>query len=197
MTEKLYYISSYIKEFDAIVTECRKTDKGAEIILDKTAFYPEGGGQPCDLGTINGIKVLDVQEKEGEVVHYTAEPIEKNTAVHGIIDWDRRFDLMVQHSGEHLVSGFINRRFGYNNVGFHIGSEMITVDLDGEITKEELRETEIQTNKYILEKDYLTEKEIQPTELKNIDKKNLGIMTFFNVNNYGAVLQAFALQKIL
>lgn len=151
MSEKLYYKSSYIKEFDAKVIKCEKTDKGAKITLDRTAFYPEGGGQPCDLGTINGIKVTDVQEKNGEVIHYMQEPIAEGTEVHGAIDWARRFDLMVQHSGEHLVSGFINKRFGYNNVGFHIGSEMITIDLDGEMTKEELREIEIQTNLYIAE----------------------------------------------
>ncbi|MBQ9603806.1 MAG: alanyl-tRNA editing protein [Firmicutes bacterium] len=151
MSEKLYYKSAYIKEFDAKVISCEKSEKSFAVILDKTAFYPEGGGQPCDLGTINGIKVVDVQEKDEEVVHYTTEEIPEGKEVHGVIDWARRYDLMVQHSGEHLVSGFINRRFGYNNVGFHIGGEMITIDLDGEITKEELHEIEVQTNDYIWE----------------------------------------------
>lgn len=151
MSEKLFYKSSYIKEFNAVVKEVIENEKGIAVILDKTAFYPEGGGQPCDFGTLNGISVTDVQEENGEILHYVKAGIAENTEVYGKIDWERRFDLMVQHSGEHIVSGFINKRFGYDNVGFHIGSEMITIDLNGEITKEELREIEIQTNNYIWE----------------------------------------------
>ena len=172
MTEKLYYKSAYIKEFDAKVVSCEQTEKGFCIVLDKTAFYPEGGGQPCDLGTINGIKVTDVQEKGEDVVHYTKEEIAVGEKVHGIIDWERRFDLMVQHSGEHLVSGFINRRFGYNNVGFHIGGEMITIDLDGEITKDELREIEAQTNDYIWENHKAEILYPSPEELKEMQYRS-------------------------
>ena len=147
--EKLYYKSAYIKEFDAEVTSCEKAEKGFAVTLDKTAFYPEGGGQPCDKGKLNDISVYDVQEKGEDVVHYVTREIPVGTSVHGVIDWERRFDLMVQHSGEHIVSGFINARFGYNNVGFHMGADMITVDLDGDIIKEQLKEIEADVNSYI------------------------------------------------
>lgn len=172
MSEKLYYKSAYIKEFDAKVISCEKGEKNFEVILDKTAFYPEGGGQPCDLGTINGVKVVDVQEKDEEVVHYITEEISAGTEVHGVIDWARRYDLMVQHSGEHLVSGFINRRYGYNNVGFHIGAEMITIDLDGELTKEQLREIEADTNDYIWENRKLEILYPTPEELETLQYRS-------------------------
>lgn len=172
MSEKLYYKSAYIKEFDAVVTECRETEKGAVIKLDKTAFYPEGGGQPCDLGTINGIEVTDVQEEGDDVLHYTKAAIPVGTAVKGVIDWARRYDLMVQHSGEHLVSGFINRRFGYDNVGFHIGSEMITIDLNGEMTREQLLEIEEQTNNYIWENHHVEILYPTPEELKSLEYRS-------------------------
>ena len=176
MSVRLYYDSAYMREFDAKVVKCTKTDKGAEIILDKTAFYPEGGGQPCDYGTINGIEVYDVQEKGDEVIHYTKAELPEDTEVHGVIDWERRFDLMVQHSGEHIVSGFINARFGYNNVGFHMGADFITVDLDGDITKEELKEIEIAVNDYIWQNHHVevllpTSEELK--ELKYRSKKEL------------------------
>ena len=99
-TRKLYYEDVYKKEFTAKVLECRKGEKGFEIILDQSAFYPEGGGQPCDLGTLNEVTVLDVQEKGEEIVHYTKEAITVGSEVIGKIDWERRFDLMQQHSGE-------------------------------------------------------------------------------------------------
>ena len=172
MSEKLYYKSAYIKEFDAKVISCEKGEKNFEVILDKTAFYPEGGGQPCDLGTINGVKVVDVQEKDEEVVHYITEEIPAGTEVHGVIDWARRYDLMVQHSGEHLVSGFINRRYGYNNVGFHIGAEMITIDLDGELTKEQLSEIEADTNDYIWENRKLEILYPTPEELETLQYRS-------------------------
>ena len=88
-TKRLYYEDVYIKEFRGTVTECRKTDKGYRILLDQSAFYPEGGGQPCDLGTLNDIRVTDVQEEEGELIHYTEEPLEAGTEVEGKIDLER------------------------------------------------------------------------------------------------------------
>ena len=139
-TRKLYYEDVYKKEFTAKVLECRECEKGFEIILDQSAFYPEGGGQPCDLGTLNGIAVLDVQEKDREIVHYTKEAVEAGSEVIGKIDWDRRFDLMQQHSGEHIVS-----------VGFHMSSDVLTVDLSGVLTEAQLAEIEAETNQKIWE----------------------------------------------
>ena len=125
-TKRLYYEDVYKKEFTARVLECRSRKKGYEVILDETAFYPEGGGQPSDMGTLDGIAVTEVQEKEGELLHYTVAPLEVGKSVVGKIDWERRFDLMQQHSGEHIVSGLIHEAFGYENVGFHMGSDAWT-----------------------------------------------------------------------
>ena len=111
-TEKLYYEDVYKKEFMAKVLECRQGKKGYEVILDKTAFYPEGGGQPGDTGILGETTVTDVQEKNGELIHYTDSFIEPGTEVIGKINWDRRFDLMQQHSGEHIVSGLIHEAYG-------------------------------------------------------------------------------------
>ena len=150
-TRKLYYEDVYTKEFTAKVLECREGKKGYEIILDQTAFYPEGGGQPCDLGTLNDVEVLEVHEKDGEIIHYTKEAIEAGSDVTGKIDWDRRFDLMQQHSGEHIVSGLVHEAYGYDNVGFHMSSDVITVDLSGVLSEAQLAEIEAETNRKIWE----------------------------------------------
>lgn len=150
-TRKLYYEDVYIKEFIARVLECRECKNGYEIVLDQTAFYPEGGGQPCDLGTLDTVEVLDVQEKDGEIIHYTKEAIEPGKEVTGKIDWDRRFDLMQQHSGEHIVSGLVHAAYGYNNVGFHMGSDVITIDLSGVLNEAQLAKIEAETNRKIWE----------------------------------------------
>ena len=130
-TRKLYYEDCLLREFTAEVLSCEKCEKGFAVILSATAFYPEGGGQACDLGTLGESRVLDVQEREEAVVHYCDCPLETATTVTGVIDWQRRFDLMQQHTGEHMVSGVIHKRYGWHNVGFHVGSEVVTIDFDG------------------------------------------------------------------
>ena len=147
--EKLYYQDCHMRAFTARVTGCVKTDKGYEITLDQTAFYPEGGGQACDLGTLADARVLYVKEQGEAVVHLCDKPLETGETVVGAIDWDRRFDLMQQHTGEHIVSGIINRRFGWHNVGFHMGSEVITIDFDGQIPAEALAEIEKEANQWV------------------------------------------------
>lgn len=150
-TKKLYYENVYLKEFSAKVLECRSTEDGYEIILDQTAFYSEGGGQPCDSGILNEVTVVDVQEKNGEIIHYTNEAIGAGTEVTGKIDWEKRFDLMQQHSGEHIVSGLVHEAYGYDNVGFHMSSDVITVDLSGVLSEAQLAEIEEETNRKIWE----------------------------------------------
>ena len=149
MTEKCYYEAPYQKEFDAEVLRCEKGKKGWDVVLDKTVFYPEGGGQPCDLGTLGGVQVLDVHERGGEIVHTCAAPLEPGDTVHGAIDWARRFDLMQQHSGEHLVSGLVHAAYGYDNVGFHMGQDSITIDFNGYIDEEGLRQIERKANEAV------------------------------------------------
>lgn len=150
-TKKLYYENVYIKEFTAKVIACQKAEKGYEVILDQTAFYPEGGGQPCDLGILNGADVWDVQEKDGVIFHYTDIELEIGSEVTGKIDWNRRFDLMQQHSGEHIVSGLVHEAYGYDNVGFHMSKDVITVDLSGVLSMDQLMEIEAKTNQKIWE----------------------------------------------
>ena len=147
--KKLYYDSPYIREFEATVVSCEKGKKGYEVVLDQTAFYPEGGGQPTDTGVLGGVKVLEVHEKGGTVTHYLENALETGVKVTGVIDWDNRFIHMQEHSGEHLVSGLIHARFGYDNVGFHMGAEEVTIDFNGLIEWDELMEIEKKANEII------------------------------------------------
>ena len=147
--KKLYYDSPYIKEFEAEVISCEKGKKGYEVVLDQTAFYPEGGGQPTDTGILGGVKVLQVHEKNGIVTHYLENPLAVGEKVQGTIDWENRFIHMQEHSGEHLVSGLIHERFGYDNVGFHMGADEVTIDFNGPIEWDELMEIERKANAII------------------------------------------------
>lgn len=151
MTEKLYYENAYTEAFSAKVLSCEEGKRGFEIVLDRTAFYPEGGGQPGDTGVLGGVKVFDTHEKGGRVVHYCALSLEVGSEVEGRIDFDRRFDFMQQHSGEHIVSGIIHSIFGCDNVGFHMGAEMVTIDFNCMISAEQLKEIERRANAVIWE----------------------------------------------
>ena len=148
-TRKLYYENCHQSDFTARVVSCREETGGFAVTLDATAFYPEGGGQPCDLGTLGGVTVLDVQERGGQVVHLCDGPLTVGDSVQGSIDRQRRFDLMQQHTGEHIVSGIICRRYGWHNVGFHIGAEGITIDFDGPIPAEDLADIEAEANRAV------------------------------------------------
>ncbi len=145
-TRKLYYEDSRMTAFTATVLSCEATEKGCEVILDATAFYPEGGGQAADTGFLSGVRVRDTRERGEAVVHICEDALEVGAAVDGIIDWEPRFRRMQQHSGEHIVSGIINRRYGYHNVGFHMGSDIITIDFDGVIPAEDLASIEAEAN---------------------------------------------------
>src|SRR5699024_516341 len=109
----------FLTDFDAAVLSCTQGKRGYEVTLDRTAFYPEGGGQPWDTCTLGGVPVLEVHSRDGQVVHTCGGPLEPGATVRGTIDWDRRFDLMQQHSGEHIVSGLAHATWGCDNVGFH------------------------------------------------------------------------------
>jgi alanyl-tRNA synthetase len=162
MTRKLYEENAYQREFEAEVVKCIKKDGRYQIILDKTIFFPEGGGQSADKGILSSQPVLDVQE-DGKYIYHTVEnPIAEGISVKGEICWDTRYRTMQNHSGEHIVTGIIHRRYGYNNVGFHMGSEMVTLDLDGIITPEQLNEIEEEANQYI--SDNLSIKASYPTK---------------------------------
>ena len=149
-TRRLYEETPTLRAFDAAVVQCRP-DPAAEgyweTALDATAFYPEGGGQPCDLGLLGEQPVLAVRmDGEGVVWHRTAQPLPEGAALHGEIDWDRRFDHMQQHTGEHILSGILHSLYGAENVGFHIGSPAVRVDVSLPLTAEQLARAEEQAN---------------------------------------------------
>ena len=148
-TRKLFYEDSHVFSFTAEVTSCTAAEGGYHITLNATAFYPEGGGQACDLGILGAVRVLDVQEYEGEIRHLCDGALEVGSLVEGRVDAARRLDLMQQHSGEHIVSGLICSRFGYHNVGFHVGSDRMEIDFDGPIPSDALAEIEQQANEAV------------------------------------------------
>ncbi len=142
---ELFYKDEYAKEFDAVVLSCTPQKKGFAVVLSDTAFYPEGGGQPADHGTLGTAKVTDVKRKDGVILHMTDKALPVGETVHGVIDWQRRFDFMQNHSGEHIVSGLVHRKYGYDNVGFHM-SDKVTIDFNGPLTWEEALDIERQAN---------------------------------------------------
>ena len=149
MTRKLYDEDSHLSRFSARVEACVPDGDRWRIVLDQTAFFPEGGGQSADTGTLGAARVLDVQELEGRIVHVTDQPLEPGAAVEGVLDWAQRFRRMQEHSGEHIISGLVHRLYGYTNVGFHLGEETVTMDYDGELTKEQLAELESLANEAV------------------------------------------------
>lgn len=156
MTQKLYYEDVYLKEFDAVVTGCEEKNGRFFAVLNRSAFYPEGGGQSGDRGILvrqdqSRVEVLDTHEKGEEIVLTCSGPVSAGEKVHGILDWEFRFDRMQNHSGEHIVSGLIHERYGCNNVGFHMSLDRMTIDLDGEIPEEGLREIERRANEIVWE----------------------------------------------
>ncbi len=144
MTEKLYEKDSYIKEFTAMVIS--SDEKGT--VLDRTAFFPEGGGQYGDTGYINGVKVTDTVINDGVIYHKTEHPVELDEA-ECVLDWDVRYNRMQNHTGEHILSGVIHSKFGYNNVGFHLSNEEVTLDVDGKLTDEDIVWLENEVNRVI------------------------------------------------
>lgn len=151
MTERLYYQDSHLRTFTARVTGCEAAKSGYTVTLDRTAFFPEGGGQSGDRGALGGVHVLDTHEKGGEVCHYTEAPLPVGAEVTGEIDWDFRFSNMQNHSGEHIVSGLVHSLYGYDNVGFHMGADGVIIDFSGYLTPEALADIELKANAVVWE----------------------------------------------
>ena len=146
MTERLYYADSKMKRFTAAVTSCEAIKDGYAVTLNRTAFFPEGGGQAGDSGLIGRARVSDTQEKNGEIIHYVNQPLTVGEVYDCAIDWEIRFRRMQNHSGEHIVSGLVHKKYGYSNIGFHMGNDFVTIDFDGELTWEQLAELEREAN---------------------------------------------------
>lgn len=172
MTQRLYEQDSFCREFTATVLSCEQQGDTYAVVVDRTAFFPEGGGQAADGGTLGGIEVLDVQCVGDEIIHTVAAPLAVGQTVTGSLDWDTRFLRMQKHTGEHIVCGIIHRLYGYENVGFHLGSEDVTLDLDGELTREQLDEVEELANRAVTENRAVTAAYPTAEELAAMDYRS-------------------------
>lgn len=148
-TDKLYYTDPRLSAFTATVQACREVQDGWEIVLDRTAFYPEGGGQPCDRGTLERWDVLDVREEDGVIFHRLEKPLLPGEKVSGRVDMARRLDYTQQHSADHILTGVIHKRYGFDNVGFHMGETSTFIDLNGVLDEAELAEMERVANEVV------------------------------------------------
>lgn len=149
-TIRLFDKDSYIEEFHGTVLSCEQCGEDQwKVVLDQTAFFPEGGGQAGDTGWLDDIEVTDTREKEGVIFHLCNAPLETGREVLGKLDFPVRFDKMQQHTGEHILSGIVCASYGYHNVGFHLGEELTTLDFDGELSTEQLKEVEEKVNQSI------------------------------------------------
>ena len=168
MTQKLYETDAYCRRFEATVLSCEPQGDAFAVVLDQTAFFPEGGGQAPDSGTLAGIAVTDVQLKGDTVVHTTAAPPEVGVSVCGEIDWPLRFLRMQSHAGEHIVSGVIHAMFGYDNVGFHMSETTMTVDVNGPLTAADIDRIERAANEAVWKNAAITASFPTPEELETI-----------------------------
>lgn len=189
MTEKLYYIDSHMKSFTANVISCEAGKDCFEIELDRTAFFPEGGGQLADTGYIGEARVSDVQEKNGRTLHYVNQEIAVGTACECSLDWEQRLRRMQNHSGEHIVSGLVHNKYGYSNIGFHMGHDAITIDFDGELSHEQLAEIEREANfavaaNYNIVTSFPPEEELKTLEYRSKLEltENVRIVTIENID---------------
>ncbi|MBR6643107.1 MAG: alanyl-tRNA editing protein [Lachnospiraceae bacterium] len=169
---KLFYENINLTDFNATVVSCEPAadSKRYRVLLDATAFFPEEGGQSADKGTLNDLPVLDVQIKDDLIYHYVSVPLEPGTTINGHVDWAQRFDFMQQHSGEHIVSGLVHGRFGYNNVGFHLSTNEVTLAFDGDLSPEQLREIERCANEIIYQN--------LPVEITYPSKEELSTLSY-------------------
>ncbi len=171
-TIKLYENDSYIKNFTATVISCEEKYGAYLVVLNQTAFFPEGGGQDADKGKIGDADVLDVQIKNDIIYHKVNKSFNENEEVTCTLDWETRFSRMQNHTGEHIVSGVIHSLFGYNNVGFHMNDTLVTLDVDGPLSEEDIKTIELKSNKAIYENKNI--KAIYPTaeELPQYDYRS-------------------------
>ncbi len=173
MTDKLYYQNSHLFEFTAEIIDCVPRKDGAyDVVLDRTAFFPEGGGQRSDEGRIGGIPVLHVSEKDGIIFHRCEVPMEKKSRVDCRIDREIRLRRMQNHSGEHVVSGVVHKLFGFDNVGFHMSEGFMTVDFSGELRKDDVERLEMEANEIVRANAPVTAFFPSPDQLRELDYRS-------------------------
>lgn len=172
MTIKLYEQDAYLREFTATVLSCEQTKRGFAVVLDQTAFFPEGGGQPADRGTLGAAAVTDVQIKEDVITHMTDASLAVGETVTGVLDWDIRYARMQNHTGEHLLSGLIHAAHGYDNVGFHLNDALVTLDVSGPLTSEEIASLELAANRAVYENRDIFATYPTPEEISGMDYRS-------------------------
>ena len=150
-TERLYYTDPYLREFDATLVDTVSHDGKTALVLDRTAFYPTSGGQPCDEGFFHDVRVLDVVDADDGRVLHIVDRAPSATALHGAIDWTRRFDHMQQHTGQHVLSAALDRVLGARTDSFHLGVESSTIDLNRDLTSTEIARAEDEANRIVWE----------------------------------------------
>ncbi|MCR5100796.1 MAG: hypothetical protein K6B41_05490 [Butyrivibrio sp.] len=188
-TERLFDKDAYATEFDGTVISCTKLEDGKyDVVLDKTVFFPEEGGQTPDNGTLDDIEVLDVQIKDDVIYHTVTKEFECGTSVHGKIDWTHRFNNMQQHSGEHIFSGLVNSKFGLDNVGFHLSDDIVTMDYNGPLSMIDIKTVEKLVNKAIYENidiqiSYPDDKELSEIDYRS-KKEILGQVRIVTIPGY-------------
>ena len=171
-TEKIYELQGDLYSTDACVTACRPAEGGYEVTLDRTVFFPGGGGQEADSGTVGGLRVLAMSEQGEEVVHLLPQALEVGQAVECRIDVEPRLRRMQNHGGEHIISGIVNRKYGFNNVGFHMGTDDITIDFDGVLTREQLCRVEMLANRAVTEDRPISVFFPSPDQLEKLDYRS-------------------------
>lgn len=171
MKDKLYYENPYTKMFEAAVVEAGQEENGQPfVVLNRTSFYPTGGGQPCDLGTVNDIQVIDVEEIEDRIHHRLSAPLPAGTKqITGQIDWQRRFDHMQQHTGQHILSASFVELFDAHTIAFHLGRERVTIDLNiADLTEEMVERTEGLANRVVFDNLPITARFVNQDELASM-----------------------------
>ena len=171
-TVRLYYQDAYIRNFSASVLSCEAENDRYAVVLDRTAFFPEGGGQAADTGTLDDAAVLDVRERGDVIIHYTDRPLSVGVTASCAVDWPLRFRRMQEHTGEHIISGLVHTYFGFENVGFHLGDESCTVDFDGELSREALDQVEDLANRAVWDNRAVTTIFPSPEELPSIQYRS-------------------------
>lgn len=169
---EIFYQDSYLKEYDTKVVRCVEEKGLYKVVLEETIFYPEGGGQSCDLGKIGNANIVQVKREKDEIVHYVDTALESEQNVHLTLDWARRYDHMQNHTGEHILSGIIQKLYGYENVGFHMDEEKIQADYDGVLTAENIEEIESKINEVIHQNIPVVETYPSNEELVNLEYRS-------------------------
>ena len=171
-TVTLYDEDAYRRSFTATVLDCRPGRDDYEIILDQTVFFPQQGGQVSDRGRLGEAFISDVQISDGIIIHHADKPLEPGSKVEGEIDWPRRFDLMQNHTGEHILSGIICHAYGCRNVGFRLAEDNCTVDYDLPLTSQQLEEAERMANQVIWENREVLVSCPSKEQLENLDYRS-------------------------